>query len=59
MTILNYAKFIMKEPCDYKCSIKFDRSKPNGTPRKILNSNLAKNMDGNIRPVLKKGSTYN
>ena len=54
MTILNYAKFIMKE-IDYKCSIKFDRSKPNGTPRKILNSNLAKKYGWKHKTSLKKG----
>ena len=27
--------------------IKFDKTKPNGTPRKKLNTSLAKVMDGN------------
>ena len=41
MTILEYCKFLMKK-LNIKLKIKLDKSKPNGTPRKILNSNLAK-----------------
>lgn len=41
-TIEEYAKFIMKK-LKIKLKIKKDLSKPNGTPRKILNSDLAKN----------------
>ena len=54
MSILNYAKFIMKE-INYECSIKFDRSKPDGTPRKILNSNVAKRYGWKFKTDLKKG----
>ncbi len=41
-TIEEYAKFIMKK-LKINLKIKKDLSKPNGTPRKILNSDLAKN----------------
>ncbi len=40
-TIKDFANFIMKK-MDIKLKIKYDRSKPNGTPRKIIDSNLAK-----------------
>lgn len=41
-TIEQYAKFIMKR-LNVNLQIKKDFSKPNGTPRKILNTKLAKN----------------
>ena len=34
-----------------KISIKFDKSKPNGTPRKVLNVSLAKNTDGKLKQI--------
>jgi GDP-L-fucose synthase len=37
-SILDYAKFILKE-LDYSAVINFDKSKPDGTPIKIINSN--------------------
>lgn len=40
-TIENYAKFIM-DKLNLKLNIKKDLSKPNGTPRKILSTKLAK-----------------
>ena len=41
MKIIDYAKFIIKElKIDLK--IKFDPSKPDGTPRKIINSSIAR-----------------
>ncbi len=40
-SVYDYAKFISKK-LKYKLSIKYDRSKPNGTPRKLLDSGLAK-----------------
>ncbi len=40
-TILGYAKFIMKK-MNVNLQVLFDKKKPNGTPRKILNVNLAK-----------------
>ena len=54
MSILDYAKFIMNE-MNYKCSIKFDRSKPDGTPRKILNSTIAKQYGWKPKISIKKG----
>ena len=39
--IAEYAKFIMKK-LEVNLQIKNDMSKPNGTPRKILNCKLAK-----------------
>ena len=53
-SILDYAKFIMNE-MNYKCVIKFDRSKPDGTPRKILNSTIAKRYGWKPKISLKKG----
>jgi len=41
-TVESYAKFLMKK-FQIKLKIKKDLSKPNGTPRKILNSKLALN----------------
>ena len=40
MTIINYAKFIIKE-LKTNLKIKLDLSKPDGTPRKIIDSSLA------------------
>ena len=53
-TILNFSKFIMKN-LDIKCKINFDKKKPNGTPRKILNSNLAKSYGWKSKISLQKG----
>ena len=39
-TITEYAKFIIKKS-KVNLKIKYDKSKPNGTPRKILDSSLA------------------
>tara|TARA_E500000178_G_scaffold312174_1_gene328650 strand:+ start:969 stop:1913 length:945 start_codon:yes stop_codon:yes gene_type:complete len=39
-TITEFAKFIMKK-AKIKLKIKYDKNKPNGTPRKILDSTLA------------------
>ncbi len=39
-SIENYAKFIIKK-LNLNIKIKFDKSKPNGTPRKILDSSVA------------------
>ena len=39
-SILDYCKFISKK-IDANLKVKFDKKKPNGTPRKKLNSNLA------------------
>ena len=40
MSILNYAKFILKK-MNLKCKIIVDRSKSDGTPRKIIDSSIA------------------
>ena len=53
-TILNFSKFIMKN-LDVKCKIKFDKKKPNGTPRKVLNSNLAKSYGWKSKTSLQEG----
>jgi GDP-L-fucose synthase len=41
MSILSYAKIILKK-INYDCAIFLDKSKPNGTPRKIIDSRIAK-----------------
>ncbi len=41
MSILSYAKIILKK-INYDCTFLFDKSKPNGTPRKIIDSRIAK-----------------
>lgn len=41
MSILSYAKFILKK-MNLKCKIVLDRSKFDGTPRKIIDSSLAR-----------------
>jgi len=40
MSILNYAKYILKK-INLKCKIILDRSKSDGTPRKIIDSKIA------------------
>ena len=39
-TIENFAKYIMKK-FNTKMKIKFDKKKPNGTPRKVVDTTLA------------------
>ena len=41
-SILNYAKFVFKK-LNLKCRIILDKSKPDGTPRKIIDSSIALN----------------
>ena len=41
LSILNYAKFILKK-INLNCKIIFDRSKSDGTPRKIVDSSIAR-----------------
>ena len=53
-TILNFCKFIMKN-LDAKCKIKFDKKKPIGTPRKVLNSKLAKSYGWKSKISLQEG----
>lgn len=53
-TIKKYAKMIMKI-YDYKAEIIFDKSKPNGTPRKLLDSSLANKYGWHPKIELIKG----
>jgi len=53
-TILEYSKILMKK-IDVKLKIKFDKKKPNGTPRKILNTYLAKKLGWKPKFSLNKG----
>jgi GDP-L-fucose synthase len=53
-TILGYCQFILKE-LKVKLVIIRDKKKPNGTPRKKLNSNLAKKYGWKAKTQLKKG----
>ena len=41
MSILNYARFVLKK-MNLKCEIILDKSKPDGTPRKIIDSSIAR-----------------
>jgi GDP-L-fucose synthase len=52
--IIDYAKFIMKM-LDYSVKIKFDNSKPNGVPRKLLDISLAKKYGWKSKTDLKTG----
>lgn len=52
--IIDYAKFIMKM-LNYKVKIKFDRTKPNGVPRKLLDISLAKKYGWKAKTDLKTG----
>ena len=40
------------EKMNVKLKIKYDKSKPDGMPRKCLDISLAKNMDGNQKVIL-------
>ena len=53
-TIEWYAKFIMKE-LGFKLKIKYDKSKPDGMPRKLLDSRLAKKYGWQSTTSLKDG----
>ena len=53
-TILDFAKFIMKK-LGVDIKIKFDKKKPNGTPRKKLNMNLAKSYGWKSKTDLETG----
>ena len=59
-TILDYCKFILKK-VDANLKIKFDKKKPNGTPRKKLNSSLATKYGWKSKFDLNEGFylTYN
>jgi GDP-L-fucose synthase len=53
-SILNYAKFILKK-MDLRCKIVLDRSKSDGTPRKIINSSISRKYGWFPRINLNKG----
>ena len=54
-TIKQYAKIILKTIYPgKKVKIKFDKTKPNGTPRKVLNVNLAKKYGWVAKTDIKK-----
>ena len=51
-----YANYIIKElKLGLKIKIKFDKSKPNGTPRKILNSHIANSYGWRANTTLDEG----
>ena len=58
--IEDYAKFIMKK-LNHKCKILFDKTKPNGVPRKVLDVSLAKKYGWKASTDLETGfwKTYN
>ena len=53
-SILEYAKFILKK-INFKCKIVLDKSKPDGTPRKIIDNSLALNYGWKPKITLDKG----
>lgn len=53
-SIEQYARFIIKK-LGLKINIKFDKSKPNGTPRKILNSHIANSYGWRANTTLDEG----
>jgi len=53
-TILQYAQFIMKK-IGVKLEIKYDLKKPNGTPRKLLDTDLAKKYGWKAKIKLDEG----
>jgi len=53
-TILNFSKFLMKK-IGVDAHIKFDKKKPNGTPRKILDSALARKYGWRSKFNLEQG----
>ena len=53
-TILNFAKFIM-ERLNVDLKIKFDKKKPNGTYKKLLDSSLARKLGWSHKTNFEKG----
>ena len=53
-SILNYAKFMLKK-LDLKCQIILDKSKPNGTPRKIIDNKIATSYGWKPKVNLEEG----
>tara|TARA_A100001388_G_scaffold274504_1_gene258236 strand:+ start:1777 stop:2706 length:930 start_codon:yes stop_codon:yes gene_type:complete len=56
-TIENFAKYVIKK-FNAKVKIKFDKSKPNGTPRKIVDTSLAKSYGWKSKYNLDQGFKY-
>jgi GDP-L-fucose synthase len=54
ISILNYAKFILKK-MNLRCKIVLDRSKPDGTPRKIIDSSISRKYGWFPKIDLNKG----
>ena len=54
LTIKDYAQFVMKQ-LDCKLKIVFDKSKPDGTPRKIIDSSIANKYGWKPKINLEKG----
>ena len=54
LSILNYTKFIL-EKINLKCKIVLDRSKSDGTPRKIIDSSIANKYGWFPRIEINKG----
>ena len=54
MKIIDYAKFIIKE-LEANVSIQLDRSKPDGTPRKIVDFSIARKYGWKPKINLKEG----
>ena len=52
--VIDYARFIMKM-LNYKVKIKFDKTKPNGVPRKLLDVALAKKYGWKAKTDLETG----
>ena len=53
-SIIQYVSFLKKK-MNYKGSILFDKSKPNGTPRKVVDSSIAKKYGWSSKISLTKG----
>ncbi|MDC0641440.1 NAD-dependent epimerase/dehydratase family protein, partial [Candidatus Pelagibacter sp.] len=53
-SIMQYVSFLKKK-MNYKGSIIFDKSKPNGTPRKVVDSTIAKKYGWSSKISLTKG----
>lgn len=53
-TILDYCKILMKK-INYNLIVKFDKTKPNGTPRKTIDCTLAKRYGWKPRTSFDKG----
>jgi GDP-L-fucose synthase len=54
MKIINYAKFIIKK-LNLKVKIKFDLTKPDGVPRKLIDSSIAKSYGWKPKVIFEDG----